>query len=230
MLTLLDIDGTLVTGTPVAHGLALCAALADVYGVTVTHDELVASLPAGKTDRQIARGLLVGRGLTPEAAEAGLGAWCRAAVSRYRLLAGHHPHPVAVPDAGRALGRLAAAGAEVAVVTGNIREIAHDKLRRTGLGALARPGAGGFGDESEERADLVRNAIARSGADPSRTVVIGDTPFDVAAARGAGCRVVAVTTGRHTAADLAGADDVAGTLSDAAACAVRLLDAAEARA
>jgi phosphoglycolate phosphatase len=69
----------------------------------------------------------------------------------------------------------------------------------------------------------VRAALDRAGVAGGDAVVIGDTPHDVTAARGAGCAVVAVTTGRHTADDLAGADAVAPSLLEAARAAVRLL-------
>jgi phosphoglycolate phosphatase-like HAD superfamily hydrolase len=78
---------------------------------------------------------------------------------------------------------------------------------------------GGFGCDSEERADLVRIARERAGrayADDD-VVVVGDTPRDIRAARLAGVRVVAVTTGAHAAPDLAGADAVAPHLTGALA-------------
>ncbi|MGX6447360.1 HAD family hydrolase, partial [Patulibacter sp. S7RM1-6] len=43
----------------------------------------------------------------------------------------------------------------------------------------------------------------------ARTVVVGDTPRDIACARHDGVRVVAVATGNHPADDLTGADAVA---------------------
>jgi phosphoglycolate phosphatase len=42
-----------------------------------------------------------------------------------------------------------------------------------------------------------------------RTIVIGDTPRDIACARADGVRCVAVTTGPHPADELGGADAVA---------------------
>jgi phosphoglycolate phosphatase-like HAD superfamily hydrolase len=38
---------------------------------------------------------------------------------------------------------------------------------------------------------------------PEQVVVIGDTPRDIACARAGGVRVIAVATGRYSAADLA---------------------------
>ena len=53
----------------------------------------------------------------------------------------------------------------------------------------------------------------------SRVVLVGDTPRDVAAARRAGCGVVAVATGRHTVEELTGQgpDAVLADLADPAA-------------
>jgi len=47
-------------------------------------------------------------------------------------------------------------------------------------------------------------------------VVVGDTPRDIAAARAAGVRVIAVTTGDHDAEALRAADEVAPDLRTAA--------------
>ncbi len=67
---------------------------------------------------------------------------------------------------------------------------------------------GAFGDDYAERDALARAAVAdapRRGvtlADPRHAVVVGDTPFDIACARAAGARVVAVATGGHTLEEL----------------------------
>jgi phosphoglycolate phosphatase-like HAD superfamily hydrolase len=52
--------------------------------------------------------------------------------------------------------------------------------------------------------------------DPGATVLIGDTPLDVAAARGGGARVIAVASGRFDAGALraAGAEVVLPDLLD----------------
>ncbi len=87
------------------------------------------------------------------------------------------------------------------------------------LGHHFAPGGGGFGSDSELRADLVR--LARERASDSHAdhevVVVGDTPRDIAAARGAGVRVIAVTTGAHGAVALADADAVVPDLAGALA-------------
>ena len=58
-------------------------------------------------------------------------------------------------------------------------------------------GEGGFGEDSEERGDLIAAGLARlrPRAPGAEVVVIGDTVHDVAAARAVGARAVAVATG-----------------------------------
>ncbi|MBP7146293.1 MAG: haloacid dehalogenase-like hydrolase [Acidobacteria bacterium] len=103
----------------------------------------------------------------------------------------------------------------VGLLTGNLREGARRKLAPFGLGYLAdRPG--GFGEDGRERQDVARAAVGRLAnrrVEPRRVVVVGDTEHDVAAAKSAGARAVAVATGwtapevlRDCGADLALAD------------------------
>lgn len=50
--------------------------------------------------------------------------------------------------------------------------------------------------------EFTAHVLAALGADPATTVLIGDSPFDVATARNAGFPCWAVTTGTHNAAEL----------------------------
>lgn len=222
MIALIDIDGTLLHGRPVAHGLGLIAALRDVYGVDVGEPDLLAASPGGRTDLQIARIMLAAAGVPEPVAAAGLAEWSQRAVARYLEVAGDHPVPVAAPDVAGAMDVLAGAAVPAALVTGNIRAIAHHKLELAGLGGLFRADEGGYGCDAADRAEVIGIALRRAGLGPADGVIIGDTPRDVEAGRAAGCRVVAVTTGRFGAADLQGADAVAANLLDAARHAIDL--------
>jgi phosphoglycolate phosphatase len=63
---------------------------------------------------------------------------------------------------------------------------------------------------------MLAAAMFEAGAEPSETVMIGDTAFDIAMARAAGCRAIGVAWGYHAAEELlaAGAEAVAQTAAE----------------
>jgi phosphoglycolate phosphatase len=135
----------------------------------------------------------------------------------------------ALPGAAEAVSALAGAGVVQSLLTGNIRPLAEIKLGPLGLTDHLDLDVGAYGDADEVRAELVplaRGRAARAygaGFDGPATVLVGDTPLDVAAALATGARAVGVATGQFTAADLAasGAHAVLPDLADTA----RVLDA-----
>jgi len=108
------------------------------------------------------------------------------------------------------------------VLTGNVRRMAEIKLSAVGLDANLDLETGAYGDSHEIRSELVhlaRGNAARKygrGFAGTATVLVGDTPLDVAAARVTGARAVAVATGGTSAEKLAesGADVVLPDLTD----------------
>ena len=117
------------------------------------------------------------------------------------------------------------------VLTGNVRAMAEMKLSALALDAHLDLEIGAYGESHEVRAELVHlardNAARRYGTDFSgpATVLVGDTPLDVAAALQTGARVVAVATGGTTAARLAasGAHAVLPDLTDTEAVLAAIL-------
>jgi phosphoglycolate phosphatase len=111
------------------------------------------------------------------------------------------------------------------VLTGNVRQMAEMKLGAVGLDANLDLETGAYGDSHEIRSELVDlargNAARKYGREfaGTATVLVGDTPLDVAAARATGARAVAVATGGTSADKLAesGADAVLPDLTDTAA-------------
>jgi phosphoglycolate phosphatase len=98
--------------------------------------------------------------------------------------------------------------------TGNYETVARLKLARAGIGNHFPRGQGGFGSDAEDRAMLPHIARKRAGHDGlefprRRTIVIGDTPRDIACARADEVRCFAVATGPFGVDELAGADAVA---------------------
>ncbi len=212
MLLLFDIDGTLLLGASGAHGAALREGLGEVFGLAET-DGLEVTSAAGRTDSEIARELFAAAGGEPADFDARIDDFrlsCAAAFARAC------PPSLAdrvAPGMRELLDRIT--GARLSLVTGNYEPIARLKLARAGIGHHFPGGQGGFGSDAEERGLLP--AIARrraAAADGSphpreRTIVIGDTPRDIACARADGLRVVAVATGPYPAAALGDADAVA---------------------
>ncbi|MFZ4755197.1 MAG: HAD family hydrolase [Miltoncostaeaceae bacterium] len=217
MLVLFDIDGTLLHGSPEGHTHAMADAMCTVWGVPVVPDDVWATQPAGRTDREIARLVLRGHSVADVAIDAAMREWIHLACRVHAQMANGHPPPVAAPDAQAVLVSLEGNGVEMALVTGNLEGIGRAKVAAAGLGTWFAPGEGGFGSDAEVRADLVRLARerARGRCSDDQVVVIGDTPRDIAAARAAGVHVIAVTTGAHDAGALAGADAVVPDLTGA---------------
>ena len=130
-----------------------------------------------------------------------------------------------LPGAEAALTALSDLGAVQSVLTGNVKAVAIIKLSAFGLDRHLDVDIGAFGADGLVRASLVEVALRRARAkhgtpfDVRRTVLVGDTAHDVAAARGSGASVVAVASGRTPAAELleAGADVVLPDLEDTAA-------------
>ncbi len=106
------------------------------------------------------------------------------------------------------------------LLTGNMTEMARIKLGHFGL--ADRFAFGGYGEMAADRDALARALVRRIGRDygvpPGRCIVVGDTEHDVACARAAGARVVAVATGGTPATELAQSepDLLLDDLSDAA--------------
>jgi phosphoglycolate phosphatase-like HAD superfamily hydrolase len=226
VLLLFDIDGTLLQRAAAAHRDAIHEALATVHGVTEPVHRAGHEV-AGRTDQEIARGLLVAAGVPARRIDERADDVRIAACEAYARLVPADLSAHVTPGIAELLAAIAARGRDrLALVTGNYEAIARMKLRAAGIGRFFPGGQGGFGSDHEQRAELPRIARRRAGdgEEPwprARTVVIGDTPRDIACARADGVRVIALATGPFAAADLRGADAVArdarelGTVLDA---------------
>jgi phosphoglycolate phosphatase len=223
LLLLFDIDGTLLQGATKAHAQALREAAAAVHGVAPLVGEVEV---AGRTDQAIARDLLLAGGVTGANVDGAAAAVLRETLVAYERLVEDDLSAFVAPGVPELLAALAERPDDfkLSLVTGNIEPIAHLKLGRAGIGGFFPDGQGGFGSDSEHRSDLPAIARARASDPPwprERTVVIGDTPRDIACARADEVRVAAVTTGMFRAEALADADAV---VDDARALLPVLLD------
>ncbi len=103
---------------------------------------------------------------------------------------------VKMPGVDEMLAYLKGKGAALGVGTGNLELIGWLKIELAGLRHWFE--FGGFSDNYDMRSDMIAHAIreAHSHAGAGATVcVVGDTPFDISAARANGLPTIAVATG-----------------------------------
>jgi phosphoglycolate phosphatase-like HAD superfamily hydrolase len=215
LLVLWDIDYTLVNARGVGSEL-YTKVFTGLYGRPLPQPGSM----AGRTDRAIAREVLALAGLDGHDGmdgldqqllvfQAALNDTAPAFAARARQVV------TALPGASAALAGLAAVapgqGPVQSLLTGNIRPMAEIKLAAAGLTRHLDLEVGSYGDQHEIRAELVAPARAAAAAaygqdfGGTATVLIGDTPLDVAAALATGARAVGVATGHFSTADLAAA-------------------------
>ena len=208
MLLLFDIDGTLLLRASAQHATALHEALASVYGTRAPQQRINA---AGRTDTAIARELAALAGVDAERFEAGLERFKAVCVERFAKLCPASLTDRVAPGMRELLASLEGrSDVSLSLVTGNYEPVARLKLERAGIGRHFAPGQGAFGSDAESRDELPAIARARAGDHPREgTIVIGDTPLDIACARADGVAVLAVATGPYPASQLSGADAVA---------------------
>ncbi|MDQ3741975.1 MAG: haloacid dehalogenase-like hydrolase [Actinomycetota bacterium] len=218
MLLLFDIDGTLLIRATDDHRDAVHAAVRRVWGV---RDPGAARIdPRGRTDPEIARAILLQSDVSAERIDARMVDFKRAAAEEYARLCSSDLSAFVAPGMADVLAALAERPeVRLSLVTGNLEPIARLKLGRAGIGGFFEHGQGGFGSDHEDRTELPAIARRRAGSGGvsyprEDTVVIGDTPLDVACARADGVRCFAVTTGSYGRDELAGADEVVDSAGD----------------
>lgn len=204
MLVLWDVDGTLVhTG---GQGRA---AFMDAFEVVLGHAPEVEDLPmAGRTDHAISLELLRANGVPePEGLLPRMLGALRTCLSRRSELIASRGRPLpGVREALTGIGALD--GVTQSLLTGNIEPNARTKLAAFGLETLVELDIGGYGSDPGARSELVgvawRKALAKHGPqiEAGEVALVGDTPFDVEAARAAGARAVSVATGPYSAEQL----------------------------
>ena len=210
MLLLFDIDGTLLLKASREHADAVIAAIERVYGVRELPDGKVEA--AGRTDLAIARSILTLAGMDDEHITRGFGQLRAAIVEEYAHRCPPSLEDRVAPGVHKMLDTLDG-GHRLALLTGNIEPVALLKMRRAGLGHYFSRGEGAYGSDHEDRAALPPLARKRAGTRDrphprGDTVVIGDTPRDIACARADGVKVIAVATGPFPASELGDADAV----------------------
>lgn len=156
---------------------------------------------AGRTDLQIAADLLRAGG-TAEPTREQVERLIKVYIGT--LLRGVRERPYRLAGRVReALEALRKTDAVIGLGTGNVRRGARIKLTSAGLMDHFDLNLGGFGDDADTRAEVLRVGARR--CDPQGrlpVVVIGDTPHDIRAGRDIGAHCIAVTTGPYDAESL----------------------------
>jgi phosphoglycolate phosphatase-like HAD superfamily hydrolase len=215
-LVLFDIDGTLVL-TGGAGLRAMARAFEELFDVP----DAFRKMPmAGRTDAWILSDAAAAHGI---ARDSPLLARFPDVYLRHLITEIEKPHPrkTMMPGVRDLLDALARRDdVYLALLTGNYEAAARVKLEHFDLWRYFPCGA--FGDGAADRNGLVPKALARVAAaggpafTARDTVVIGDTPLDVACAKVNDARSVGVATGPHSVEVLraAGADAVLTDLSE----------------
>jgi phosphoglycolate phosphatase-like HAD superfamily hydrolase len=232
-LVLWDIDGTLVQAGEVGRDI-FTEAFQAVVGRAPDQVAARTLAMAGRTDPEIALEFLAAHEIAEGASH--LPAFSEALVTALAAKA------ALIRERGRALPgareTLAALGRTEGVVqsllTGNVEPNALLKLASFELDGYLDFEVGGFGSDHHHRPSLVE--VARTKAEAKygtafagpATVLVGDTPLDVAAGRAGGARVVAVATGPYGVEEFesTGADAVLADLRDTEAALGAILSGA----
>ena len=208
-LLLFDIDGTLMEESP-THTASFNYVCNSIYGVTTDID----SFPRhGMTDTGILYGLLKKENVEDDQIRNGMKK-AFSAMAEY-VSANLKPDDYKLlENVGHILERLHNTTYSLGILTGNLQAIASLRLERAGISSYFV--AGGYGDDSRVRSELVNFAIERFGKSIEREDIylIGDTPLDIRAARDASVNAIAVATGVYKASDLTGSDLVLNNFTE----------------
>jgi phosphoglycolate phosphatase-like HAD superfamily hydrolase len=210
-LVLWDIDGTLVQAGEVGRDI-FAEAFQVVLGRAPDHATARMLAMAGRTDPEIALELLAAHEIAE--GERHLPAFSEALVTALAAKAAViRSRGRALPGAREVLDALhGRRGVVQSLLTGNVQPNALLKVASFGLDGFLDFEVGGFGSDHRHRPSLVD--VARDKAErkygtafaATATVLVGDTPLDVAAGRAGGARVVTVATGPYTVEELRATD------------------------
>ena len=182
---ILDVDGTLVDSND-SHARAWVAAF-DEAGITVDYDAVRRSIGMGGDK------LMPNVSSIEESSERG------ARISKRRgeiFQATYLPALRGFPGTRELIERFLDDGFVLAVAISAAEEELQPLLERAGVADLIQQRTSSDDAEnSKPDPDIVQAALKQAGSDPSQTIMLGDTPYDVEAARRAGIRIVGVECG-----------------------------------
>lgn len=187
LAAIVDLDGTMVD-TVGDFEAALNAMLADLGRPGVGREFIARTV--GKGSEHLIRQTLAHVGADPSLYEP---AWTR---YQHHYAAINGRHSTVFPGIPEGLTRLTSSGLRLACLTNKPTAFAKALLAAKGLDLYFSHVFGGDAFERKKPDPLpLRRTCTALGAAPERTLVVGDSSNDAAAARAAGCPVVLVTYG-----------------------------------
>jgi phosphoglycolate phosphatase-like HAD superfamily hydrolase len=190
-----DVDGTLVDSND-AHARAWIDAFAE-HGITVAYDSVRRAIGMGGDKL-----MPLVAGIKEDSADGKKISKRRAEIFKTVSL----PRLQPFPGARDLVARLAHDAFTLAVASSAKEDELQPLLEVAGVADLIPTRTSSDdADRSKPDPDIVAAAVKRTGCPHERTVMIGDTPYDVEAAKRAGIQIIAFTCGGWTRQDLSGA-------------------------
>jgi HAD superfamily hydrolase (TIGR01509 family) len=199
-----DVDGTLVDSND-AHTRAWIDAFA-AHGITVAYDSVRRAIGMGGDKL-----MPLVAGIKEDSAEGKKISQRRADVFKAVWL----PRLQPFPGARDLVARLVDDGFTVAVASSAKEDELHPLLEVAGVADLI-PTRTSSDDAARSKPDpdIVTAAVERTRCPHERTVMIGDTPYDVEAAKRAGIQIIGLTCGGWTRGDLLDASAIYADVAD----------------
>jgi phosphoglycolate phosphatase-like HAD superfamily hydrolase len=201
---ILDVDGTLVDSND-AHAQAWVTAFNEA-GIDVSYDRVRRAIGMGG-DKLIPHV----SGLTADSKPARRISARRGEIFRSEFL----PHLTAFPKVRDLVEQFLADEYRVVIASSAEADELDPLLEIAGIAHLLHGRSSSKdADRSKPDPDIVVAALHRSGAGPAEAIMVGDTPYDVAAALAAGIEIVGVESGGWGSGDLQGATEVHTGVAD----------------
>jgi HAD superfamily hydrolase (TIGR01549 family) len=193
-----DVDGTLVDSND-AHARAWVDAFAE-HGITVAYDQVRRAIGMGGDKLMpLVSGLeedsAAGKPIVKRRKDIFKSVWL--------------PRLHAFENTRELVQRLVGDGFNLAIASSASDEELHPLLEVARVADLIPTRTSSDdADRSKPDPDIVKAALKRTGCPPERTVMVGDTPYDVEAALRAGIQIITLTCGGWNRQDLGGAVEI----------------------
>lgn len=192
---LLDVDGTLIDSND-AHARAWLDVFAE-EGIRTSYNEVRSKIGMGG-DHLIP----AVSGISKDTDQGTRLDKRRGEIFREKYL----PHLQAFPGARDLLVYLKERGFRLVVATSASKKDLQALLKQAGLeGIVDEQTNSSEAESSKPDPDIIQAALKKGGFPPAGAIMLGDTPYDIKAAEGAGVRTIGFTCGGWAPEDLSGA-------------------------